>query len=182
MKRIPLSLSVLGAIVIFMGSCKDTSPEDLQYASQGFIKGTITGSTQSNTILNDAFNYSQFEKWTQASFYSLDGGEYAFNFSRSDFSTGGGASLDFYLSSATDTSPDVPVMAFDYYKPGSDKFVHFYMESESGANTISITEFSFNSTTGQVKGKYSVTGTENTTGKSATVAGEFDLIAKRIDE
>jgi hypothetical protein len=181
MKRASITLSVLSVVAILLGGCQEDIPA-LEYANQGFIKGTITGSTQGNTVLNDQFTYSQYEKWGKSSDYFIDGGVYVFTIERGDFNTGGAVSLSFALSSASDTSPDEPWMIFDYYKESSDKYVHFYMSSDYGANTISITEFTFNPTTGQIKGKYSVSGTTNSTTKSATVTGEFDLIAKRIDE
>lgn len=181
MKRVSLFLSILSVAAILLGGCQDDVPA-LEYASQGSIKGTITGSTQGNTVLNDQFTYSQYEKWGKASSYYIDGSVYEFTFSRGDFNTGGAAMIDFSLSSASDTSPDNPRVIVDYYKDSSDKYVYFNMDSGEGSNTIAITEFTFNPSTGQVKGKYSITGTANTTGKSATVTGEFDMVAKRLDQ
>jgi hypothetical protein len=181
MKRIPLFLSILSVAAVLLGGCQDEVPA-LEYANQGSIKGTITGSTQGNTVLNDQFTYSQYEKWRKASDYRIDGGVYIFSLGRGDFNTGGSSFLEFTLSNASDTSPDNPRLIIEYYKDASDKYVYFYMDSDEAPNTISITEFTFNPSTGQIKGKYSITGTSNTTGKSATVAGDFDLIAKRIDQ
>jgi hypothetical protein len=46
-------------------------------------------------------------------------------------------------------------------------------------NTQAITDFTFDAATGKAKGKFTLSGLENSTDKSATVTGDFEVVAKK---
>lgn len=168
-----------------MTSCKDDDDPQpaLEYKTEGYVKGKITGVTRDNSYtFNDDFSYSQYSLLTQAyaSYVANTNGSYTITITRADYSTSGTADLSFGLSNAADTTPNAAELDFTYYKEVDNKLVYFSMYSGSGTNTVTITEFTFDSSTGKIKGKYTMSGATNSTTKSATVAGDFEVTAQKL--
>ena len=182
-KRIFSNVLLVVVLSLAFTACKDDPQPAFEYKTQGFIKGKLTGvSANDNYTFNENFTYTQYSliDGDPASTYQANsGGSYSLEIVRSDFNNSGSMSISLLLSNATDTTPDEAELAFTYQKELSDKFVNFYMESDPD-NTTTITDFTFDVATGRAKGKYSLTGADNSTGKSASVTGEFDVITKRV--
>jgi len=168
--------------IAFTG-CKDDDPQPaLEYQTEGTIKGKITGVSKDNSYtFNDDFTYSQYSLLTESySLYQVNNdGSYDVSISRADFSTSGTASITFTLSNAADTTPDDVYISINYYKESNDKIINFRMNSSDDENTVAITDFTFDGTTGKAKGKFTLSGTENSTDKNATVSGDFEVTAKK---
>lgn len=181
-KNLLTALFALALSLAFMGCSEDPQPA-YEYKSQGYIKGTLNGVTKDNAYtFNETFNYTQYNlslNETGAT-YSVDGSAYEFVISRSDFNGTGSATFAFTLANATAKPVNNDVYYdFSYNKEEKDRFIVFSMESDD-ENTLNITDFTFDTTTGRVTGKYTITGTENTTDKAATITGDFDVIAKKV--
>ncbi len=173
------SLLMLVLSSFFIG-CNDDPQPAIEYKTDGYIKGKIVGVSDDNIYtFNDDFNYSQYLSLGEIeSFYNINtDGSYDIELIRNEYSSGGSASLTFQLSNAADVIPDQSYFNVDYYKELNDKIVYFYMSSSS--NTLVITDFTFDAVTGKVKGKYTLSGSTNSTDKNATVSGDFDLTAKK---
>jgi hypothetical protein len=93
---------------------------------------------------------------------------------------GGGASVQLYLETAADTSPDYNVYV-TYLKEESTKIIYFNM-STNGSNEATLTNFSFDQASGRLKGDFTITGENNSTDNAATIAGSFDLVVKESIE
>ena len=189
MKKSSLLIAVFAiAISGFLTSCnKDDDPQPaLEYKTEGAINGKITGVTKDNSYtFNDDFNFTQYSLLIPTSYATYEvntDGSYEVNLTRVDFANNGQAVISFDLSSAADTTPDDPEFYINYYKELDNKIINFYMDSDNGANTLAITEFTFDATTGKVKGKYTMSGASNSTEKNATVAGAFELTARKVTQ
>jgi uncharacterized lipoprotein YehR (DUF1307 family) len=175
------------AISGFLTSCNDDDDPQpaLEYKTEGTIKGKITGVTKDNTYtFNDDFNFTQYSLLTDAyaSYQVNTDGSYDINLTRADYANDGLANISFGLSTAADTTPDDAEFEIDYYKEVDNKIIYFSMNSDDGTNTLTFTDFSFDSSTGKVKGKYTMGGATNSTTKNATVAGEFELMARKVTQ
>ena len=176
-----MALAVVLSASVFTSCNKDDDPQPaLEYKTEGSIKGKITGTSKDNAYtFNDEFNYSQYSILTgsYATYTVETDGSYDFTISRSDFATTSTARLQFTLANAGSTTPLDSDVTIQYIKEVDNKLVTFSMSS-GGSNTTSITELTFDSSTGVIKGKYSLSGTNNSTTKSASVTGDFNVTAK----
>ena len=175
------SLLILVSLISF-SSCEDDPQPAIEYQTEGFIKGKIVGVSGDNSYtFNDDFSYNQYALFGESiSYYEINpDGSYSIELVRNDFGTGGSARISLELSSAADTTPDDSDFYLNYFKESKDKVIYFNMSSGS-ANTFAITDFSFDATTGKTKGKYTLSGLDNSTDKNATVTGEFNVTAKKV--
>jgi hypothetical protein len=172
------------AAVIFT-QCDDDDVPALEYKQQGVIKGTITGTTEMDNIsINESFSYSQYQAALSniedgTSYYEVDDdGEIDIYVIRQNFETGAYFYLAFSLDNANDTTPSKYCeMSYRDDDFNGKSFV-FYMGSSG--NNFTISDFSFEQASGRLKGKYVLEGDENSTGKNATVTGEFDIVVKQL--
>jgi len=167
--------------IAFTG-CKDDDPQPaLEYKTEGFIKGKLTGvSKDGSYTFNEDFNYTEYSVLVGGpSTYRINtDGSYNVSLARIDFAEYGSAGISFKLSNATDTTPEDISINFSYAKELSDKFITFSISTDAD-NTQAITDFTFDATTGKAKGKFTLSGLENSTDKSATVTGDFEVTAKK---
>ncbi len=178
--KIFASLLMVVLSISFIG-CSDDPQPALEYKTDGYIKGKIVGISEDNSYtFNDDFNFTQYSTLVGAgSTYEIyDDGSFYIQMERFEFSSGGSAELSFELSNAADVTPDNMDIEIRYYKELNDKIVYFNMENDG--NTFSITDFTFDVTTGKVKGKYTLSGSFNSTYKNATVSGDFEVTAKKL--
>jgi hypothetical protein len=99
---------------------------------------------------------------------------------RQDVQLGGGVQIRLYLDNASDTSPDYEI-GLTYVKE-TDKILYFYTAGDSYAesdNESAITNFSFDSASGRVKGDFTISGNDNSTDNNAMVTGSFDIVVKQ---
>ena len=183
-KRIFLTALFALVALAFTACKKDDVQPAYQYKTQGFVKGKLTGTSSDNAYtFNEDFNYTQYSLVSNTvSIYKINvGSTYSVQIERSDFNSNGSAQISFLLNNATDTAPKNIEIAFSYTKEFNDKFVDFNMES-SVDNTSTITDLTFDAATGRAKGKFSITGADNSSKKAATVTGDFDVITKKVIE
>jgi len=185
MKNNKFAFTLLLAVTasLFFTACKNDDPQPaIEYETQGYVKGKFTGNSADNTYMfNEDFNYTQYNViYNTVAVYNInDDGSYSIRLQRADFSTVGFMRIEFELNNASDTSPDDVKVDFNYEKEFNDKIVTFRMAS-SDNNATTLSEISFNPTTGQVKGKLTLSGSDNSTGNNASVMADFDMIAKRV--
>ncbi len=173
------SLLMLVLSSFFIG-CSDDPQPALEYKTEGYIKGKIVGVSYDNSYaFSDDFNYSQYLSLGGIeSYYQInDDGSYYIGLIRSDYSSRGSVKLEFKITNTTEVIPVQSYWYVEYYKELNDKIVKFNMSSSN--NTVVITDFTFDAATGKVKGKYTLSGSTNSTHKNATVSGDFDLTAKK---
>ncbi len=76
------------------------------------------------------------------------------------------------ISDLQDSTPSEFTIDVWFLKPLNNNSVAGFGTS-SGGNTSTVTDFSFNPDTGVVSGKFSLSGSVNSTEKNATITGEF---------
>jgi hypothetical protein len=174
----------LAVATLIFSQCGDDDVPALEYQQQGVIKGTITGTTSEGSVaINESFSYTQYQPGLYGiqsiSYYETDDdGSIDIYIIRFDVETGGYFNFRFSLDDAADTQPN-SYMNMQYRDNDfNDKVLDFYMSSSG--NDLTISDFSFESASGRTKGKYVVEGTENSTGKNATISGEFDVVVKQV--
>lgn len=171
-------------LVLFVSfsACEDDPQPAIEYKTEGFIKGTIVGTSGDGSYtFNDDFNYKQYALFGESvSYYEInDDGSYEIELVRNNFETGGYARIRLDLSDAADTTPENIGFWITYFKESSDQLIYFSMSSGI-ENTFEITDFNFNAETGKVTGEYTLSGSDNSTDKNATITGEFNVTAKKI--
>ena len=182
------NLLLLGAIcaLSIFSSCNDDDIPAIEYEEQGVIKGTITGTASDDaTAINEQFSYSRYNPSYYTGLYSSsydldDDGSIEMQIIRQDVKTGGGVQMNIYLDNASDTSPEYEINVV--YIEESDKILYFSTEGDSYSdsdNESSITNFSFDSASGRVKGDFSISGNDNSTDNNSTVTGSFDVVVKQ---
>jgi hypothetical protein len=185
MKKNIFSAFALAIVAVVFIQCDDDDAPALEYKQQGVIKGTVSGTTEiGNASINESFSYSQY----QPALYDPDDGMSRYEVNddgtieiyvlRQDFKTGGYFYLDLQLDNGSDTTPstycDIRYRDNDF----NGKVLDFYMSSSG--NNLTISDFSFEQSSGRLKGNYVLTGDENSTGKNATVTGSFDVQVKQF--
>jgi hypothetical protein len=176
---------LMAAAIIVFARCSDDDEPALEYRQQGFVKGTIAGTTgSSSAIINESFTYSQYLPGLYGeegmSYYEIndDGSIYA-RVIRHDVNTGGYVGFYFTLDDENDVTPEDVYYIVIYRNNNLDGKAFDFSTSSSG-NDFSISDFSFDISSGRTKGKYVLEGTSNTTSKNATVTGEFDVVIKQV--
>lgn len=188
MKKERIILAVLFAIAFTSAGCKkDENVPAIEYRSQGFIKGNLSGAT-SGGKLEEKFSYTQYSLSSEGeSYYYLlpdiiqqNDSIYSFHINRSDINKGGGLTLTFDIDELSD-KPDNTVFQYSFRKETNTQLFYFYMENSQGEpNLVDITDFSFNPKTGRTTGSYTLSGSNNSTQKNAIVKGDFDVVLKRL--
>lgn len=174
----------LAVVTLMFSQCNDDDVPALEYQQQGVIKGTITGTTSEGSIaINESFSYSQYQPGLYGiegfSFYETDDdGSIDIYIVRQDMKTGGYFTFRFSLDNAADTEPGAYVNLQYHDSDFDGKIFDFYMSSSG--NDLTISDFSFETASGRTRGKYVLKGSENSTGKNATVNGEFDVVVKQV--
>jgi hypothetical protein len=159
-------------VILFFTTCKKEDKGDVIFFSNGSVSGTIKGTKTDNSVLDEQFSFSKYLDYLNDPCYQITPQGYNFyiEFINPDFSL---FSLEFTLSSATDITPDVSKFSIHYLKDLKTRVFNFTMENAN--NTTTFTNFSFDEATGKVKGKLTVTGTDNSTDKNATVEANLDV-------
>lgn len=148
-------------------------------SSDGFIKGTLTGTQRNGTAINEAFNFINYWGEAACTLDSTSFSGYDFDMSRgTDILGDNYAGLSINTSSLTNFSSATASMQFTYVKSlGVNKQFKF-----SGSFSPTITGVTYNASTGQLSGSYSATisGFSNNTGNPATITGTFQTTVTRL--
>ncbi|HYG36959.1 MAG TPA: hypothetical protein VD908_00005, partial [Cytophagales bacterium] len=100
---------------------------------------------------------------------------------REDLNSGGYVLITFMLEELSSTSPINPQFIFNFRKETQDKII-FFDKNNFGNNDTEITNLSFDDKTGRLRGNFEVTSDNNSSGESAIITGEFDVVVKRAVE
>ena len=178
-----MSLLIFTTGITLFG-CRQEIPA-LEYQSQGFIRGTITGiASDDETVINERFRYTQYQKpvigETFAGYLEEDNGSFRVVLFRLDLAAGGYAYASFTLDDEKDTTPNSPEMEIAYYKD-AEYLLRFYMTSND-PNTLAIEDFFFDPASGKTTGTFRMEGPQNSSENEALVEGSFDLILQRYRE
>lgn len=171
-----LAISLVSALV-FSG-CKKDEKGDTIFSSNGSVTGTIKGTKTDNTVLDETFTLNKYTQISDMPYYRVDPNEVRFNVYFNDES-GNEFSLVFFLSSLTDNTPGSIHFEFTYFKTTDNSIYRF--ETWSNGNTAQISDFSFDSTTGKLKCRLDVSGSDNSTGKNATLTANIDVTLKKLE-
>jgi lipopolysaccharide export LptBFGC system permease protein LptF len=173
--------------VSILMSCGDDPQPALEYKAQGYMRGTITGTSfDESYTFNDKFSYAQYISGDNSTYtYMPDNDLYYFSINRSDYNNSSAFSIYFTIENFSDTTPENAMYNFGYKKELKNKIVTFSMYSgfyggDTKEEAMQISDFSFNEDTGRVRGKYTVTSDNNTTQKNASITGDFDVVLKKI--
>jgi hypothetical protein len=168
------------AILIFCFGCKDNDQNALLYKTQGFIKGKIQGATSdSSYIFNDDFEYRQYlYNETESAYTESAVNNYVMVSLERDIVNDG--VYAYFTFNFTEGSSDLENVTFNflYRKKSGIKVYEFasYYNYQKTQDTFTVTDFSFDKTTGRIKGKFLNKSFYNSPDQAATIEGEFDVI------
>ncbi len=149
--------------------------------TDGFIKGTLTGTRQDNTVFTETYNYTNYWGGQPATLDSTSSGwTFYINRGTSDVLSSDGASISFSIPTLTATSAVITNFNFRYSKSlGTNKEFDYSLYS---IPTSSITSLSYNQSTGQLTGNYSInlTAFTNSTNHAGSITGNIQTTVTRI--
>jgi hypothetical protein len=151
-------------------------------SSNGFIKGTLSGTRSDGTAFNSVYNYTNYWGGPSATVDSSSS-HYEFSIGRgTDILSVDVASFNIVLPNFASSSATVYINNFAYSQSlGTNRLFQFFVYNNvTLAGTV--IGFSYNPTTGLIKGNYSISisGTNNSTGNPATINGSFEGTATKI--
>ena len=181
----------LAFTALLMTSCKkgDTGPEGpsgmngtngtdgtVPMTTDGFIKGTISGTRQDGTSFNEAFEYTKyFSAGESATLDSMGVANYDFVITRGTTTyDNNNAQVTINTTSKSSGSGTISLDYFAFTKSlGTHKKFEFML---TGNPTTTITGLSYNMSTGLYTGNFTfnLTGFQNSTGNTATISGSFE--------
>jgi hypothetical protein len=178
--------------VILVTGCQNDDIPALEYRSSGVIKGTIQGTSRNGDVLNEDFKYTQHprawntaeqQNWATVPHYTVtpahEGNPFettVINLYSESTSETGQANIRLYLWDEDQTKVSAWNVNMLHREQKDNQTVVF----EWYGSQTEITEFSFDRTSGRVKGKFILSGASNSTGKDARVEGEFDMTIKQL--
>ena len=182
------------ASVLLFASCKkgETGPAGengmngangvVTTSTDGFIKGTISGTRQNGTSFSETFEYKNYFGGESGRLDSNTVASYAFSIMRgeSDILDRDVADIMIATTTKTATTGNMTINQFMFTKSmGTNKQFEFMINS--GANA-SVTGLSYNTGSGLFTGNFNatITGLQNSTGNSATITGSFEATITQI--
>lgn len=185
-----LATCVVAASILFTSCTKkgDTGPKGatgsngvVPTSTDGFIKGTLIGTRQNGTQINETFNFVNYWGGHSATLDSTSALSYTFKLQRAtDIFGANGASISVFVSSPTATTGVLNLNSFMFTKMlGTNKEFDF---TSNGNNNVNVTGLSYNTSTGLFTGNFTtnLTGNENSTGNPATVSGTFQATVTQL--
>lgn len=148
----------------------------IAYTTNGFIKGTVTGTRMDGTPINESFNYTGYFGNSPGTVDSLNYG-YGFQFfmarSTNDIFSSDYINLTINTMSKAASTGTLSSMYFSFEKPlGNNKVFIFTTNS---VTTASVSGLSYNAATGLFSGNFTCyfDGSSNSSGNPATITGSF---------
>ncbi len=150
--------------------------------SDGFIKGTVSGTRQNGTAFSETFEYKTYSQAESGRLDSNSIASYNFNIYRSqgDIVNPNYAEINITTTSKTATTGNISLSQFAFTKSmGSNKKFEFML---SGTPSATINGLTYNASSGLFSGTFSinVNGFQNSTGNTATISGSFEATMTQI--
>jgi hypothetical protein len=182
-----LALAMIATAAIF-SACKKKEPAQgpagpagpagangvVPMSTDGFIKGTISGTRRDGTPFNETFDFKNYWGSPSGTLDSIANNDYQFEVSRGEDIWGNNyASVGIETTSKTATTGTINNLYITYTKSlGTNK--QFVFSVYGGTTTA--TGVSYSPSTGVFSGAftYVVPGMYNSTGNTATVTGSFE--------
>lgn len=146
-------------------------------SSDGFIKGTLTGTHRDGTAMNETFSFSNY--WGGAAgtldstYSSFSGNSYSFFFQRgTDILSSNSAQLSIASTSLTSFASAIATLNFTYVRSlGTNKQFYF---SVSNVTPV-LSGVTYTASTGIITGTFNITiaANANSTNHAATISGTF---------
>jgi hypothetical protein len=182
-KTMKTLVACVAAVTILITGCKkgDTGPAGtngtngvVPTSTDGFIKGTIVGVRKDGTAFNVSFNFQNYWGGHSGTLDSTNAFSSVFNIQRAvDIFGTNTAYISVSTTSPTATTGFISMSNFAFTQSlGANKEFDFSLTSSASAN---ITGLSYNRSTGLFTGSFTfnVSGSSNSTGNTATIAGSF---------
>lgn len=188
-----LATGIVAASLILTTSCKkgDTGPAGaagtngyVPTSSDGFIKGSISGTRQDGTAFNNVtFNYTNYWGTPSGTLDSTSAASYQFNISRG---------VDIFGTNSAQITVNTTTTNLNGSGNGLISLNNFSFTQSLGANkefdfTVSnasatITTLSYNASTKLFTGNaiFTVSGSQNSTGNTATVSLSFQATITQL--
>lgn len=150
--------------------------------SDGFIKGTISGTRQNGSAFSESFEYKTYSQAESGRLDSNSVASYNFNIYRSegDIVNPNYAEINVTTTSKTATTGNITLSQFAFTKSmGSNKKFEFML---TGNPTATVNNLSYNTSSGLFTGNFTfnVNGFQNSTGNTATISGSFEATMTQI--
>jgi len=184
-----LATCVVAASILFT-SCKkgDTGPAGtpgtngvVPATTDGYIKGTLIGTRQNGTQINENFSFQSYWSGHSGTLDSTSAFSYTFMIQRAaDIFGTNSASISISTTSPTATSGVLSLNSFSFTKMlGTNKEFDF---TTNGNNTATINGLSYDKNTGLFTGTFtmSLNAGQNSTGNAATISGSFQATITQL--
>ena|ERR1700752_952051 len=189
-KTMKTLVACIAAATILVTSCKkgDTGPAGtngtngiVPVSTDGFIKGSIIGTRKDGTQFNSSFNYQNYWGGHSGTLDSTNAFTSVFNLQRGvDIFGTNVASISISTTSPTATTGFISMSNFSFTESlGTNKEFDFSLTGSASAN---ITGLSYTRSSGLFTGNFTfnVSGSSNSTGNTATIAGSFQCTITQL--
>lgn len=189
-KTIKTLVACIAAATILVTGCKkgDTGPAGKNGANgivpastDGFIKGTVIGTRKDGTTFNSSFNFQNYWSGHSGTLDSTSAFSSVFTLQRgADIFGTNVASIQISTASPTATTGFLSMSGFSFTESlGTNKEFDFSLTGNASAN---VTGLSYNRSSGLFTGSFTinVSGANNTTGNTATIAGSFQCTITQL--
>lgn len=178
MKKRPMMMRSFAVALACVASVALTNcaneADDVQSATAA--SGEVAGNFVKGTVGGNTFQFAQSPGASVGnadSYYIVrDNGDIDVNIFRND-GENGAAMLYFVLKNGDVQNPSEPYMQIT----NADGFV---MDSNAASNKLTVTNFSFDRSTGRVTGKLELSGSGNNFDANTAVSSNFDVVVKEI--
>jgi hypothetical protein len=151
--------------------------------TDGYIKGTISGTRQDGVAFNETFNFTNYYSGLSGTLDSNSTVSYDFRIRRSnDVFDENMADITVNTTSKTATSGTFTLNDFSFKKTLSTN--NQFVFTTSSSQSATITGLSYTASSGLFTGNFSLTvpGFQNSTGNSATISGSFSATITQIHQ
>jgi hypothetical protein len=183
MKFLRINVLIITSLLILI-SCRKKNDylNESDFANKsGSVSVTISGTSYDGIPLNENYTneYYPSDDLTLGGFYETNQNLYYFDFFRSGTMLGSSNTIEFGI--VTDgTSFQFNNFHIFYQKNYTNQQVLILNYSETDIVTFSVSNYSFNQTTGELIGNYNIVlNTGNTSQTKINVTGKFDVTVKR---
>jgi hypothetical protein len=184
-----LATGIVATSLLFT-ACKkgDTGPAGTPGApgvvvtsTDGFIKGTLSGTHRDGTAFNETFNYQNYWGTPSGTIDSTSTNSFTFSISRgTDVFGANSANISINTASPKASTGFMNVSNFSFTQSmGTNKEFQFII---NGNTNTTATALIYNKSTGVYTGNFTlnISGSQNNTGNSATITGSFQATITQL--